>query len=207
MIDRRSIVEDPLGYTAPPGLLRENLMTDDAKSGTPDERLMLNRLLVGGGLLGAVSALIGAFIAGAFSIASANAESERSRQEFFLTERVEVNASLMSEGSGVQITAARLNASVQSGTESDAAERAALRAEAVSQYEGVVASSWQIQVIGTPPVQEVKEDIAKSTDDAWRLMGENTDEAARFFEMLDDESRALSVRFSGAVADGLGVDR
>lgn len=53
-------------------------------------------------------------------------------------------------------------------------------------------------------MQDVKEEIAKRMDDAWGLMGENADEAARFFETLDDETRALSVRFSDAVADEWG---
>lgn len=177
---------------------KESEMRESGANHIAEEPVTLSRLIVAGGLLGAVGALLGGLIAGGFSILAVNAEAERNRQAFFLTERVEVYANLLAEAQAFQLAATRYNAQIEAGAD-DAAINAELT-EASAKYDGVVASAWQVQVIATEPVGNAKEELARSMDQAWTLMVQNTAEAHEYFEGLDDLTRSLSRQFSDAAA-------
>lgn len=173
-------------------------------NGIENERLTWISLLKGSGiwsLAGAVLGLVGAIVA---TTISADLAADRSRQEFLLTERVSVYASLLADAQTFQLSASQLNSLVQS--EAEQTEIDAVRVIASEDYERVVASSWKVQVIGIEEIREAKDEVARIMDRAWELMDQESEEAAEFFASLDENTRVLSAEFSQETFAELGLN-
>lgn len=170
----------------------------------------MSQLLNSSGFWGAVGALLGALIGGIFSFLAAgfttSAEAERSRQAFFLNERVAVYASLLGEAQAFQLSATRYNnlAQLPGGNTSEAS---AVLEVALADYEDAVAASWQVEVIATAPVQAAKQSIAAELDRARSLLTAKTAEATDYFRELDRVMTGHTTGFADAAAKELDAER
>lgn len=179
-------------------------MTANDQYGDEDQPLILNKLLHDSGIWSLAGALLGVVGTLVTTSVSANMAAGQSRQEFFLTERVSVYASLLADAQAFQLSAAQYNGLLQA--EADQSEVDAVRAIATEDYERVVASSWKVEVIAVEKIRSAKDEIARNMDRAWNLMDQRTVEAAEFFEGLDENTRVLSAEFSKETLTELGVN-
>ena len=120
------------------------MIDNDGDSGQAKMPSTLNKLVESGGFWGTVGTLLGALIGGIFSFQAAamatTAESERSRQDFFLAERVTVYSKLLGGAQAFQLSATRYN-NIARSPSSDAAEAETLLEEALADYENAISAS------------------------------------------------------------------
>lgn len=193
------------------GQRMESVVSDGAAASGGDKTPSpLNHLLNSSGFWGAAGALLGALVGGIFTFLAAamstSAEAERSRHAFFLAERVAVYSGLLGDAQAFQLSATRYNSLAQLNAQ-DTPEAKAVLEEAKSDYDNAVAACWKVQVIATAPVQEAKQSIARELDEAWKYLGDSTDEAASYFGGIDEDMTNHTTQFAEAAGKELEAGR
>jgi hypothetical protein len=166
---------------------------------------------------GIVGALLGAVVAGAFSVVAASisadstakaaaAEAQRSQHDFFVAQRVATYAELLANAQAFQLAAHRYEI-LRGAASSDGAATSSALAEARTSFGKLTSAAWSVEVITqNEKVKGAKEKIARLLDDADRLLeAPDKSDTVKFFEGLDEEVRVVSREFSAVASAELSM--